>query len=89
MIKDSFSSCEGPKLNPERVIRDIYDERDIIQNKHMFLKRVVLWYVMLCYHMLWYGMESMVCHDISMLSYAIVSVVKDKHSATVITILHL
>ena len=40
--------------------------------------------------MLWYGMESMVCYEISMLSYeismlcyAMVYVVKDKHSATV------
>ena len=45
---------------------------------------------MVCYPMLWYGMESMVCYkisvlcyEISMLCYAIVYVVKDKHSATV------
>ena len=45
---------------------------------------------MLCYPMLWYGMESMVCYEISMLCYeismlcyAMVYVVKDKHSATV------
>ena len=46
---------------------------------------------MLCYPMLWYGMESMVwyeismlCYEISMPCYAMVYVVKDKHSATVI-----
>ena len=47
-------------------------------------------YAMLCYPMLGYGMESMVCYEISMLCYeismlhyAMVYVVKDKHSATV------
>ena len=60
-----------------------------------FLKRVFLWYGMLCYAilsyaMVWYGTESMVyyeismlCYEISMLCYAMVYVVKDKHSATV------
>ena len=50
----------------------------------------MVWYAMLCYPMLWYGMESMVCYEISMLCYeismqcyAMVYVVKDKHSATV------
>ena len=45
---------------------------------------------MVCYAMPWYGMESMVCYEISMLCYeismlcyAMVYVVKDKHSATV------
>ena len=45
---------------------------------------------MLCYPMLWYGIESMVCYEISMLCYeismqcyAMVYLVKDKHSATV------
>ena len=38
---------------------------------------------MLCYPMLWYGMERIVCYDISMQCYAMVYVVKDKHSATV------
>ena len=37
---------------------------------------------MLCYPMLWYGMERMICYEISMLCYAIVYVVKDKHSAS-------
>ena len=48
----------------------------------------MVWHGMLCYPMLWYGMESMVCYeismlcyDISMLCYAMVYVVKDKHSA--------
>ena len=57
----------------------------------MFLKRVILWYGMLCYPMIWYGMERMVCYEISMLCYeismqcyAMVYVVKDKHSATVL-----
>ena len=46
---------------------------------------------MVWYAMLWYGMGSMVCfeismlcYDISMLCYAMVYVVKDKHSTTVI-----
>ena len=33
--------------------------------------------------MVWYGTESMVCYEISMLCYAMVYVVKDNHSATV------
>ena len=67
-----------------------YDEHDSEQDKEMFLKRFILWYGMLCYPMQWYGMESMVCYEISMLCYeismlcyAMVYVVKDKHSATV------
>ena len=51
----------------------------------------MVWYAMLCYPMLWYGMEStvcyeisMLCYEISMLCYAMVYVVKDKHSATVV-----
>ena len=49
---------------------------------------------MLCYPILWYGMESIVCYEISMLSmsyeismlcYAMVYVVRKKHSATVYT----
>ena len=50
----------------------------------------MVWYGMVCYPMLWYGMESMVyyeipmlCYEISMLCFAMVYVVKDKHSATV------
>ena len=50
----------------------------------------MVWYAMLCYPMLWYGKESMVCfeismlcYEISMLCYAMVYVVKDKYSATV------
>ena len=53
----------------------------------MFFKRVILWY-----SMVWYGMESMVCYEISMvcyeismLCYAMVNVVKE-HSATVINV---
>ena len=51
----------------------------------------MVWYGMLCYAILCYGMESMVCYGISILCYEIyllcynmVYVVKDKHSATVI-----
>ena len=51
----------------------------------------MVWYAMLCYPMVWYGMESMacyeismLCYEISMLCYAMVYVVKDKHSATVL-----
>ena len=50
----------------------------------------MVYYGMLCYHMLWYDIESMVCYEISMLCYeismlcyAMVYVVKDKYSATV------
>ena len=67
-----------------------YDEHDSEQYKQMFLKRFILWYGVLCYPMLWYGMESMVfyeismlCYEMSMLCYAMVYVVKDKHSVTV------
>ena len=49
----------------------------------------MVWYAILCYAMLWYDMESMVCYEISMqcyeismLCYTMVYVVKDKHSAT-------
>ena len=34
-----------------------YYEHYSVQDKQMFLKRVNLWYGMLCYAMLWYGME--------------------------------
>ena len=51
-------------------------------------------YAMLSYPMLWYGMESMVCCEIStlcleisMLWYDMVYVVNDKHSATVCLLL--
>ena len=70
-----------------------YYEHDSVQDKQMFLKRVILymvWYGMVCYPMLWYGMESMVCYEISMVCYAIsmlcyamIYVVKDKLSGTV------
>ena len=58
----------------------------------MFLKRVydMVCCAMLCYAILLYGMDIMVCHEISMLCYemsmlcyAMVYVVKYKHSATV------
>ena len=56
----------------------------------------MVWYAMLCYPMLWHGMESMVCYEIlmlcyeiSMLCYAMVYAVKDKHSATVLCTGHL
>ena len=40
---------------------------------------------MLCYPILWHGMESMVCYEMSMLCYAMVYVVRKKHSTTVYT----
>ena len=48
-----------------------YDEQDNVQDKQMFLKRVILWYGMLCYPVLWYGIESMENYEISMLCYEI------------------
>ena len=33
-----------------------YYEHDSVQDKQMFLKRVILWYGMVCYAMLSYGM---------------------------------
>ena len=54
----------------------------------------MVWYAMFCYPMLWYGMESMVCYELSMLCYeislqcyAMFYVVKDKHSVTVMFIM--
>ena len=44
------------------------------------MSRVILWYGILCYPMLCYGIESLVCNEISMLCFAMVYVVKDKHS---------
>ena len=44
----------------------------------------MVWYDMLCFPMVWYGMERMVCYEISMLCYAVAYVAKDKHSATVV-----
>ena len=54
-----------------------YDKRDSIQDEHIFKKkRVYLWYSMLLYGMLCdailcYGMEKMICYDISMTCYGI------------------
>ena len=53
---------KGPKLNPDSVNREIYDERDSIQNEHMSLKRVILWYPMLCCAILCYGIVWKVWH---------------------------
>ena len=36
----------------QKVLLEKYDEGDSIQNEHIFLKRVILWYGMLCYPML-------------------------------------
>ena len=70
---------KGPKFNPESVIREIYDERDSIQNEHTFFKRVILWYAMLSYAMVWYGKYGMLWYFYDMLwdFYAMVYVVKD------------
>ena len=64
-----------------------------VQDKQMFLKRVILWYGMVCYAMVWYGMVWKVwyamrfqCYAMRFLCYAMVFVVKDKHSATVFDI---
>ena len=62
-----------------RFFLEKYDERD----KHMILKRVILWHGMLCYPMLWYGMKCTLIYGVSMLwismvCYAMVYVVKDK-----------
>ena len=63
----------------------------------MFSKRVILWYgmvwyAMLCYAILCYGMVWKVwyamrfqCYAMRFLFYAMVYVVKDQHSATVLT----
>ena len=49
-----------------------YDERDIIKKERKFLERhSIVWQGMLCHHMPWYGMESMVCYEVSMLCYKI------------------
>ena len=52
----------------------------------------MVFYAMLCYPMIWYCKECMVCYgislvfyEISMLWYAMVYVVKEKHSATIST----
>ena len=37
------------------VLLQKYDEHDSVQDKQMFLKRVILWYAMLSYAMVWYG----------------------------------
>ena len=67
-----------------------YYEHDSVQDKQIFLKRVIIWYGMLCYAMLsyamvWYGKYGMLWDFNAMLwgFYAMVYVVKDKHSATV------
>ena len=56
----------------QKMLLKKYDEDDSVQDNEMFLKRVILWYGMVCYAMqcypmVWYGMESMVCYEISML----------------------
>ena len=57
----------------------------------MFLKRVILWYGMVCYVLLSYAMVwyeiSMLCYEISLQCYAMFYVVKDKHSVTVMFIM--
>ena len=48
---------KGPKLDPESVVKELNGESDSVQNEHMFLKRVILWYDMLCNAILWYDMD--------------------------------
>ena len=55
----------------QKVLLLKYDEQDSVQDKQMFFKRVILWYGMVCFPMLWYGMESMEYYEISMLCYEI------------------
>ena len=63
-------------------------EKDSIQDELMFLKRVILWYGMLCYPMLgmvwgvWYSIGCLCC-AMRFICYAMVHVVKDKHSTSV------
>ena len=42
---------KGPKYFLQK-----YDELDSVQDKQMFLKRVIVWYGMICYAMLSYAM---------------------------------
>ena len=60
----------------QKVLLQKYDEQDSVQDKQMFMNRVILWcgmvwYGMVCYPVLWYGMESMEYYEISMLCYEI------------------
>ena len=64
----------------------------------MLLKRVLLWYVILCYSMRWCGIKCMECYDISILCYEIcmlcyatytVYVEKDKHSGNVFQLIQI
>ena len=63
-------------------------EKDSIQDELIFLKRVILWYGMLCYPMLgmvwgvWYSIGCL-CYAMRFICYAMVHVVKDKHSTSV------
>ena len=39
----------------QKVLLLKYDKQDSVQDKQMFFKRVILWYGMLSYAMVWYG----------------------------------
>ena len=60
-----------------------YGDRDSLQDKHVFLNRVILWHGMLCYPMVWYAM-GFICYTMRFVCYAMVYVVKDKHNVTYI-----
>ena len=71
-----------------KYIKKLLLEKDSIQDELMFLKRVILWYGMLCYPMLgmvwgvWYSIVCL-CYAMRFICYAMVHVVKDKHSTSV------
>ena len=78
MIYFSLIRENGSKLDP-----DFFLEKNNERDKHMILKRDILWHGMLCYPMLWYGMKCTLIYGVSMLwismvCYAMVYVVKDK-----------
>ena len=63
---------KGSKLDPEIVVR-------IIVNTTFYRMSTCFWEE--SYAIVWYGV-SMLCYEISMQCYAMVYVVKDKHSGT-------
>ena len=69
----------------QEVLFTKYDEHDCVRDKQMFFKTVILWYGMLCQAMLSYAMVWKIWYAMRFQCYAMVYVVKDKHSATVPT----
>ena len=64
-----FYERKRAEIRSIKMLLQKYDEHNSVQDKQMFLKRVILWYGM---HMVWYGMlwHGMLCY--AMLSYAVV-----------------